>query len=319
MKYGTAEHSLNEAKKEIDKALEKIAHVRSEVGTIMEIKKVPSFPYYGLSHYYKGGYYNSFKPENRHNVYSAYENAQKAIAENLTDIEAIHVANAPALANNLETSKKIRDFMGAIGIPETYHVYELPSSRHKVKQQVAKSAGYRTDIVRCIPVTDGYDSSKGAAFAAQARLKKEYDTLIAAIVKVEQEAEKKAKADASIMELARFQVKYETMGDWLDILNIIITKDKYLRLGHFLSRNRADWSDGCDYAEHGINGFKVEDKVDEMIYNEIWGLIENWGGDGRCFRDCQSNYDYLFGIVVDRKLKEDYDFVKEKLDLRGKF
>ena len=40
MKYGTAEYFLNEAKKEIDKALEKISSIRDSVGTIAEIKNI---------------------------------------------------------------------------------------------------------------------------------------------------------------------------------------------------------------------------------------------------------------------------------------
>lgn len=314
MKFGTAEYSLNQAKKEIDQALASLSKIRNEIGGIAEIKKIPSLNFgYNLSSYFKNNYisYNSTRLSH---VEQAYANFQKFLAETRRDIESIHTFNLPSIENNIQTRKKICDFMSAIGISDSYTVYELPSSRHKVKQKINKRAGYCSDIERCIPISDSYDSYIRACNEAEARFKKEYDTLIAAIKKADQEAEKAQKEKENVLELARFQVKYETTGDWNDILNIILSKNKYLHLGHFLLKNRGDWSDGTDYAETGLRAFKVDNMVDQAIYNEILGLIDNWDGDGRVFRDCQSNYDYLFAIVKGQKLIEDYWKVKEKLD-----
>jgi hypothetical protein len=164
---------------------------------------------------------------------------------------------------------------------------------------------------RMIRFSDGYDAAKRGLKDTEDRLSKEYKTLISAIEKAEKEEAQKAQAKEDLMELARMQVKYGNF-EWQDLLDKVLEKDKYLRLGHFLLRNREDWDDGPYYAKTGIYGFVVEDAVDQMISDEIWGLVNDWDGDGRCFRNCQSNYDYLFGIA-NADLYKDYELIKSKI------
>lgn len=107
-----------------------------------------------------------------------------------------------------------------------------------------------------------------------------------------------------------------------DVLSELIKKNKYLYLAHYLAKNRGDWNDGCSYAETGLDYFvgKPEENYlgenDDAIYENIQKHISNWQGDGRCFRDTEYSYDYLFGIV-ERNAPELYsDYCKLK-DLGG--
>jgi len=312
MKYGTAEYSLNEAKKQIDKALENLATVRNEVGTIMEIKSLGNSISAELSRYFKGSNYSSFTPAYRNHVESAYANAKAAVAERLAQIESIHKDNLPAIENNLATRKKISDFMNTIGISPTYTVYEYPTTRHRTKQSITKSAGYVSDMDRMLRFSDGYDMAKRGLKDTEDRLLKEYKTLIAAIEKAEKEEAQKVKAKEDLMELARMQVKYGNF-DWEELLDKVLEKDKYLRLGHFLLKNREDWNEGCHYAECGLNGFIVETAEDKEIETKLYSLIgENWDNDGRVFRDSDVGYDYLFS-KVDSDLYKDYGLIKSKI------
>lgn len=313
-KYGTPEYCLEEAKKKIDEALEKVFKIRDDVGTIMEVKKIPSPSFGSLGSYFKGGYYNSFNPENRNHVDQAFKNVMNIISENLKTCEVIHEANIPAIENNKKTRQKVYDFMSSVGISNKYSVWDYPTPRHKTKQSIDKIAGYVGDVERCVPVSDFYETVKKSLENSKNNFQKQYDELIKKINIKEREEEEKRKKEESRQELARFQVKYETTGGWWNILNIILSKDKYLRLGHYLLKNREDWNDGPDYAQQGLDGFEISDKVDQMIYEDINNLIMNWDGDGRCFRDSSSSYDYLFGIS-DQKLYEDYCKVKEKVNL----
>jgi hypothetical protein len=312
MKYGTAEYSLNEAKKQIDKALENLSTVRNEVGTIMEIKGLGAGISSELARYYKGTSYSSFDPKYRNQVDSAYAAGKAAVAERLAQIESIHKENIPAIENNLATRKKISDFMGAVGITASYSVYELPSPKHRNKQSVTKSAGYISDVNRMIPTSDGYDAAKRSLIDSEARLTKEYQTLIANIEKAEKEETHKAKAKEDLMELARMQVKYGNL-EWDELLDVILEKDKYLRLGHYLLKNREDWNDGYSYAECGLNSFVVETEEDKEIESEIESVMgENWDGDGRLFRDLPNySYGYLFS-KVNADLYKDYELIKSK-------
>jgi hypothetical protein len=60
-----------------------------------------------------------------------------------------------------------------------------------------------------------------------------------------------------------------------------------------------------------LEGFVVEDDVDNSIYDNIQYQIDNWDYDGRCFRDCTWNYDELFGLVQNKELVEDLEKLEE--------
>lgn len=92
-------------------------------------------------------------------------------------------------------------------------------------------------------------------------------------------------------------------------LEFILSKNKYLHLAHYLQKNRGDWSDGYSYAETGLENFSIESDTDQKIYDEIKELIDDWDFDGRCFRDCNWNYSVLFGMVDDKDLMTDYEFI----------
>lgn len=313
IKYGSAEYYIEESKKQLDKAAEALKSVRHEIGGIQDLEPFPNFYGTTLRDFYKAGSYNPFSESNQSHIDRALENARKETADNLEAIRLIHEKNIPIIENNKETVKKIYDFMAAIGIPASYTVYELPSPRHRNKAYIPKRAGFALDCERVIKTTDFYDSKKKSAEGNLKRIEEQYNKFNLAIKKANEEKEKEQKQKETIKELARFQVKYNTEGEWDDILDKILDKNKYLRLGHWLLKNREDWNDGSDYAEVGLNHFVVETKEDQDIYKEINGLIENWCGDGRCFRDCEYNYDFLFGKVEDKTLLEDYNKVYSKV------
>jgi len=138
-------------------------------------------------------------------------------------------------------------------------------------------------------------------------------------MKVAKEAEEKQKQAKKKFDLFLASIilkdKLEDVSDVYSCMEAILSKDKYLRLAHWLARNRGDWSDGCSYAETGLSEFTVEDETDRKIYNCIYEYINNWGdhGDGRVFRDCEWNYDVLYGIAQKKnpEVFEDYRKLEE--------
>lgn len=149
------------------------------------------------------------------------------------------------------------------------------------------------------------------------RQKREQEKLNADKRKAEDLAkEQKAKEKERV--LGYFVMKYglDMNSDAGDILDHLLGKNKYLRLAHYLQMNRSDWSDGYNYAETGLNGFKIENDMDNEIYDEIEGIIGNDDVDGRYFRDCQYNYDYIFSLVQKEnpELLKDYVVISEIVD-----
>jgi hypothetical protein len=91
-----------------------------------------------------------------------------------------------------------------------------------------------------------------------------------------------------------------------DLRDLLLEKNKYLRLAYYLERNRGDWSEGPDFAESGLAGFAIETDDDKLIYDEIQGYITDWNGDGRIFRDCTWNYSRIYSEFVPAELMADF-------------
>jgi len=92
-----------------------------------------------------------------------------------------------------------------------------------------------------------------------------------------------------------------------EIMEKILQKDKYLYLAHYMGKNRSDWTDGCDYAKTGLEGFKVENDIDKLIFAEVNDAVANWDGDGRVFRDLEN---FSYGAIlqlVDKDILADYN------------
>lgn len=220
--------------------------------------------------------------------------------------------NEAAIENNKVIHSRIKCMMKSIGVPDIQTSWEYPSSRHKNKKEVRKTSGYLEDIKKFVPVSDNrkemldrIEARKRSFFAycdkqaTEVRLKEEQER---------KEAEKK-KMDKT---LAYFCVKYnlDAESTFDDIIDAILSRNKYLCLAHYLEANRNDWTDGPDYAQTGLNCFECDYMVpeDEEIHQCIMDLIEDWDGDGRVFRDCEYNYGYLFDKVAksDPEIFEDY-------------
>lgn len=133
--------------------------------------------------------------------------------------------------------------------------------------------------------------------------------------KLAKDAEK-AKREADIF-TATLLVKYGLSSDATiyDINQALLKQNKYLMLGHYLEANRNDWSDGPDQARTGLDNFVVQNPPDSEILAEISQLINNWDGDGRCFRDCTWNYSALYAIAAEQnpELVKDYTELLSKI------
>lgn len=240
------------------------------------------------------------------------EKAKIAHAAELKRLEEQHALNEPLIKHNKETVAAIKNTMILAGIPESYTTQEYPTSRSRNKKTVHHTAGYVSDIQRFISTGDGYDFAIRSCNDQMTRYETEYKKLkgnIEATERAAAEEKKKRDADRKLIELC---IKYGLQSDdsdvdISDVMDEILKRNKYLRLAHFLEKNRNDWSDGPDYAECGLYGFNVETEQDQEIYDELYHHIDDWQGDGRVFRDCKWNYTEIYGLVEDEALIKDYN------------
>ena len=316
-KYGSAEYLIEEAEKSLQKLKEEVKTIRKSFGKVNALNKMPNLGKSLINHFHVsfGSWNRSFDKENRSHVENALANAKKIIEEHLKELDLVHKKNEPLIEENKKTRACIYDFMKTMGFPEQYTVYELPTPRHRKKQRIAKNSGFVEDCRRLIQVEDGYESLVRTTKRTLSKVESQASEYLREISKAEKQKELEEKKKEEIQELARFQVKYDTKGEWEDVLKQILEKDKYLVLAHYLLKNRENWNEGYHYAKIGLNRFEEESPEEIEIAKEIRNIIEDENSypcDGRVFRDCKYNYSKLFA-KVDKALFEDYETVKGKL------
>lgn len=223
--------------------------------------------------------------------------------------EAIHAKNLPLIEQNKKVVAKVTELMVAIGIPKTYRDIDR-KSRSRSTKYVDCVAGYVGDLQRNVLVSDGYERQLQIENNCRVQLKEYLEKRRAEEYKKSVEAEKAKQEQQKLIKLGAIASRYQLDGDVTAdaLLDKIILQNKYLYLAHYLSLNRNDWSDGCNYAKIGHRNFVIVSDLDHKIDDEIGGLIENWEGDGRAFRDCTYNYDFLFNLVNEQnsQLYSDY-------------
>lgn len=227
-------------------------------------------------------------------------------------INQTHAANAEAIASNEAVVSKVSLIMRELGIPGTYQERDYSSRAQRPKYNT-NPAGYIGDLRRNVVTSDGFDSAMRSAANAKQQAKEYHAKKIAGLAQREREeaaAKKKIKDDALIVHM-RVKYKCDVEDTVYDVLRAIIGKNKYLWLAHWMHENRLNWIDGHDSASVGLNGFTVETEEDQKIYDAVNSRIENWDGDGRCFRDMDYSYDVIYGMVEDEELMADYQRIAE--------
>lgn len=245
--------------------------------------------------------------------------AGEVVDKYIADYTEVYNSNLEVIDHNKLVVEKITALMQAIGIPNSYNESYYKTARSRTRTSETKKAGYLHDIDRNIKTSQPSIPKKEDLLSGCERY---YSTLLSKIVVEEGKAERARKAQEEMHSIALLRAKYtpdDAMSGAWELLEGILAKDKYLRLAYYLEQNRNDWSDGYDYAESGLNGFTVEDgnSLDKDIYDCISECIDSGNNgdiDGRIFRDCEYNYNVLYGYVTDANLLTDLEKVKSWSD-----
>jgi len=252
-------------------------------GTILPLKPYPSYP---------------------------YNLEQKELDQWYEKCKVIREENKPVIENNLKIYNEAKRYLLSIGMPESKSVNVAKRGRNPKWER--QNLGWVTDLYSNIPTSDYFTSNVEEIYKRRCEeITRKAAEQKALEEKRERELHRQKSQESKLRKMVALQIKYD-VDDNDELLDKILGSCKYLHLGHYLSKNRIDYNDGTDFAELGLDKFASEEFVgeDALIYDEIQDLINNWDGDGRCFRDCEYNYDYLFG-KVDADLYKDYITFKE--------
>ena len=239
----------------------------------------------------------------------------------LSVIDSLDVAQKKVVEDNkvaLENNRLIRDkiilTMEHLGITQQYSVYELPSPRSRKKDWVKKSAGFMSDLHRCVPINIGGMSQNIEQL--KEKTNRLYKDALSALQQRERAARKAEEDAKAVHALALIRAKYcpdNAFADADEVLENLLSKNKYLMLAYHLECVRNDWSDGFGMAEYGLSKFVVETPEDQDIYDDIESCFDGFE-DGRVFRDTEYGYGFLYSKVEDDVLMNDYRIIKNMLD-----
>lgn len=236
----------------------------------------------------------------------------KLLKEWYQQVTDIFAENQKICESNKNLMNKLIQILKNAGYPEKEYVYR---NSRKIKGDW-KQSEWITQIVVQTPERNSYPS--GFKFGGYEYdedyiiIEKELKERALKKQKEEQEKAEKEQKEKHDAALYNMKMKYQCPFE-KDILDHILEQNKYLYLAYHLWRNRGDWSDGCDWAKMGLDGFKVETVEDQEIVDEIQSYFENFS-DGRIFRDCHYNYHWLFAKVEKEypELYQDYLFLDKK-------
>jgi hypothetical protein len=219
----------------------------------------------------------------------------------------IHIKNAPSIENNKKVLETLTDLLIKVGlkVKDTYR--KTKRSRFDSYREAAWLVSLKSQL----KVDDGYETVERDYRNAQYDIRNWVDQYAR-----EQEAAKKAEADKlaatkQMVQLNKFRTKFNLPGAQAgDIFKLILEKNKYLRLGHYLKLNRSDSSGSTQYAREGLSRFGADTTEDKKIINEITQVIQEFTYRPRpeLFRDCEYNYDFLLEKAekIDKELVDDY-------------
>ncbi len=241
--------------------------------------------------------------------YSTPEAARAAAEQAYGKSLSVAAENAAIIDNNKRVAARLVQLIKNAGLPDKVSI-RRPRSRFKTDSvETDWAQAIRTQIPtgdQWPMLKDGYDQWLRQCDA----WRRDLDAEVAA----KKEAEKASRRTIANEALRQgLNEKYGT-GD-LDLVDLkfnLLDKNKYLRLASFLRRNRGDWSDGCDFARMGLDGFKAESDLDRSIALCIRECCVDFE-DGRVFRDCEWNYDRLFAMAKEQnsELYADYTKIEE--------
>ncbi len=237
-------------------------------------------------------------------------NAREVLDKARASLEAQHAANLPLIENNKRVAAQVKLIMNSLGVPDSRTTYRYATPRARKATPSTVTAGYLSDLAAVCPTSDNYDGCKRQLDEFERRIEAFENAEKAKAAEEARQQEQARAARAKLTLLGAMAQKYGCEPDFDDIIDAMGQRSKYFRLGYWLERNRINWNDGPSHAERGLDGFTVETEDDAQVEADVRARIEDWDGDGRCFRDSPYGYGYCYG-QVDEDIMRDFDKLRQ--------
>lgn len=226
-----------------------------------------------------------------------------------------HEENKALIEINKGLHEKVSLLMQHIGLPTNRHKSYFKTARSRNLTHETVASGWYTDMHWACSTDDSYESHIKSIDSALNTLESKCKEVCLELDKQEREKIKESNNKNKVMALAKLQLKHSLDDDatFEDVRLFLLDKCKYLNLAVAMVDTRGDWSDGFYRVEDAIQDFVVETELDQRIVDDVSSYLDGEHSDGRVFRDCEYNYDFL-STLIDEDLKQDYDVVSKYLD-----
>lgn len=178
------------------------------------------------------------------------DNEIKRLNTVLLELEQEHVENLPAIENNKKIYQGLMDMMSKFKIPTSQQVYGYENPRSRTKKYYNQHASWPSEIAASIVRNDNYGTAVTSIKSKIETIERVRKEKLAEVRKREQDRLKLEREKFDVMELARYQVKYnlDATATWYTILSKIECMDGY-------SDNNAELQKDYEFVESKISGY----------------------------------------------------------------
>lgn len=235
----------------------------SSCGKIQKLERV-KLPALGRIETYDPGW-NSYRgPDWK----VAVPNAEAALTQARASLEEQHAANLVIIEANRLVYDQVVKLMTHVGVPQSTSKTGYATPRARKMTTTTKGAGYLEDLREHCLRDDGYDDAKRRLVDFERSI--ESYKQAASRKEAEEEAKRKAgraKRDQTVR-LVRLGEKYgvSSPDDADEVLQAILSKDKYLNLAHAMAAVRYDWNDGPGAVSNALGSFEVVSDEDRAVF-----------------------------------------------------
>lgn len=280
--------------------------------------KIPDSGYslaYGASYWFTfKGYYREREPNDLDEIEKRLQTILVIISEYERQCTEVIDHNSEVSNFNAAIHDTITSIMSGIGVRSSRtETYRKRANSVKTHTRTIR-AGYRDDLDRYAPI---HYSKNHDADRMRKKAEERATELRRSFHEKRLQEEREAKQKEDVVKLAFMRVKYTPQNPTAsvdEIMDTILSKNKYLMLYHFLVLNRNDWTEGYNYAASGLHGFDIVEEEDQEIYQAVMSIINGQDCvDGRHFRDNPKCIPLLSSILERdcKPLMDDYLKVQE--------
>jgi hypothetical protein len=180
--------------------------------------------------YWPNNSYDTFIPITIERINKVCDEKIACFNSALLEIEKLHTENLVAIENNTKIREGLMDLLLQLGMKTTQRTYGRKTPQSRTNTYYDETMWWPLEMKTFIKIDDGYQSIVDSIKRKIEIVEKLRKDKIAEFNKLEVQRLAAERTQADLMELARYQVKYnlEATANWYEVMDKIQSMDGYL-------------------------------------------------------------------------------------------